>query len=177
MKGRWSIVATNVEAATQAAKHDSSSQSLDADSWLRPRLYLALDRQYYGPPVDTLLEGSFPPPEIENGKTANHIPTPMEVTGRIRAGKFALSKTDPDFFERALEGTLLVERGASEAESSEKDQNATFWLTQLVSCRSLAENHPSETASPIAWVQDDGNTFQFRDTPQTGLNCHPRYAT
>jgi hypothetical protein len=178
MEGRWSIVAVG-EPTTKETKNGSTSQS-HADQFGAPRFYLALDRQYYGPPVDTLYDGSFLPPEVEDG-TANHSPmlaAAMHVTGRIRAGKFALSKRDPAFFDRALAGTVLViePRASSEADSSECDA-ATFVLTQLVSGRPLAEKAQPATASQTDWFNDDRNAFQFRAMPPAP-NCHPpRYAT
>ena len=150
-----------------------------------------MDRQYYGPPVDTLYDGSFPAPyldlvqpKIADGNSANdgtvnqlHAPA-MQVTGRVRRGTFALPKTDPTFFERALEGTLHVERRANLAALGDREQAMTFVLTQLVSSRSLAGKTQSATASPTAWSKDDGgNAFQIRPMPQLGLARHPRYAT
>lgn len=189
LKGRWSVV-VDLEDRTKVTTVNGACQSRADRSWM-PRLYLAMDRQYYGPPVDTLYDGSFltPNPDIvqpniadwnsADDGTANQLHTPaMQVTGRVRTGRFALPKTDPTFFERALEGTLLVERRANEAASSDRDQAMTFVLTQLVSSRSLAGKTQSATASPTAWSKDDdGNAFQFRAMPRLGLICHPRYAT
>jgi hypothetical protein len=182
LMGRWSVL-LDLEDRTKGTTDNGVCQSRADRSWI-PRLYLAMDRQYYGPPVDTLYDGSFPAPSItaENSAadgTSNQLHAPvMQVTGRVRRGTFALPKNDPTFFERALEGTLVVERRANEAASSDRNQAMTFVLTQLVSSRSLAGKTQSATASPTAWSKDDGgNAFQIRPMPQLGLARHPRYAT
>jgi hypothetical protein len=177
MKGRWSIHFANSEANPRNETNQGCNQ-FPANYSCSARLYLALDRQYYGPPVDALYEGSLVvPPEsdvqpkssddgdVADGGTANRGPmfeasaSVQAVTGRIRTGTFALPKTDPAFFDRAAAGTPF--RAASET-LLPGEIETTFVLRQLVSGRSFAGSTPHSAAasSPAAWAEQEESPFQ-----------------
>jgi hypothetical protein len=178
-EGQWMKGLANSE-TTPANETNQGCNQFPANYFCFARLYLALDRQYYGPPVDALYEGSLVvPPEndvqpkgsddgdVADGGTANRGPmleasaSVQAVTGRIRTGTFALPKTDPVFFDRAAAGTPF--RAASET-LLPGEIETTFVLTQLVSGRSFAGSTPQPaaalTSSPAAWAEAEESTFQ-----------------
>lgn len=79
ISGRWSLIYEN--------NNDAS------------KLLLALDRQYYGPRHDTLLEGTL---MMDQDDDDNNNRTVVRVHGRVFTGKFMYPKQHPSFFDEPL---------------------------------------------------------------------------
>jgi hypothetical protein len=60
-------------------------------------LLLAMNRQYYGPPFDVLLQGSLLDEEQQNEEQ-----TQLKVQGQVQKGKFVYPQSHPCFFDQPL---------------------------------------------------------------------------
>jgi len=85
------------------------------------RLFLAIDRQYFGPPHDSLLMGILNETDTMMAHRNDHGAVKNDkrsVTGTVSIGKFLHAKTDPCFFEEPIIMSMPVK------------QTGTFTLTQ-----------------------------------------------
>ena len=110
-------------------------------------LLLAMDRQYYGKPRDTLLAGK----QLQH-LDEKDIPTQMIIQGQIHTGKFMYPKNHPAFFDSPV---LMQQQTVG-----------TFRLHQVLSSFALNDGEQEEneeTSLPYGSNSDSAQVFTAQD--------------
>ncbi|CAB9521163.1 expressed unknown protein [Seminavis robusta] len=143
----------------------------DANKNETTNFYLAVDRQYFGPPYDSLFIGEIlgEGDKTSSNKNGNNNgnETTMSVQGSIRIGKFQMPKTDPSFFDK----DPIVTNGNATGSFVLQQMLSFALLLSKEECMNGDSNDGNDNSADSFWDESPGRDSAADDDENRLSGC------